>query len=676
MIDDSGRDEFFTEAQELIEAFSRHLLVIDSGYKEGTDQPETFNEAFRAIHTLKGLCGLFGAVGLAKVTHHLEDLLDEIRLGRLKINSAILDILFSSVELSHSLLAQEKETPGIQAEAVTGTAILMNSITGLTKTSPSQENKIELLDDTILSVLTEYEEHRLRTNLDAGLEIFRLRAKFNLFTIDTELNLLKERAREFGEVITYLPSGEASSTDELELDLLLATGDSLQNLQLALAASTEAIEPLATTRQSSEERGTDSVSPPLSVAPLTQVGEEVRLQEPRGAEQEQLQPHEPNLVRRAVRVDIRKLDRLMNVLGELAILKGSLQKNASNALANGERLLGRDLQRLHRNFERRLEDLQDGILEMRMVPLAQAFDRLARGVRTISRELNKEVRLVITGAETEIDKLIVEELSEPLLHMLRNAIDHGIEDHDERRKTGKPESGTIALNAYQKGNHVVLEVEDDGSGINQEELMRRAISAGSLSESKAQELDHEERLQLMFLPGVSTTTQVSEISGRGVGMDVVKTNIELIGGAVDLVSREGEGTTFTIKIPLTLAIVSALIVGSAGQRIAVPQLSVVELVRTGSNKENRIENINGTQVLRLRDRLLPVLPLNSALKLTSKDANANRFVIVMQVASHRFGLVVDEVFDTEEIVVKPISSMLRDVTEYSGSTILGDGSVI
>lgn len=316
-------------------------------------------------------------------------------------------------------------------------------------------------------------------------------------------------------------------------------------------------------------------------------------------------------------------------------------------------------------------------MKTRMQPIGNAWKKIPRIVRDTSNDLGKKIKLVMEGDQTELDRQVLELIRDPLTHMIRNSCDHGIEVPADRLAVNKPEQGTIVLRAYHEGGHIHIELRDDGAGLKTARIRQKAIEKGVVTQEEAASMSDQQIHRLIFAPGFSTAEQVTNLSGRGVGMDVVKTNIELIGGAVDLISREGEGTTFTIKIPLTLAIVSALIVGAKGQRFAVPQLSVVELVRTGSNNENRLENINGTQVLRLRDRLLPVLPLSSALKLgENEDAGKNRFVIVMQVASERFGLVVDEVFDTEEIVVKPISSVLRGVTEYSGSTILGDGSVI
>jgi two-component system chemotaxis sensor kinase CheA len=375
-----------------------------------------------------------------------------------------------------------------------------------------------------------------------------------------------------------------------------------------------------------------------------------------------------------VRVDIRKLDHLMNIVGELAIVRGALSRMAERLRNDGQRQLSAELLRLHRNFDRRLTEMQDGILEVRMVPLGQVFERLARVVRQISRELNKEIRLVITGAETEIDKLIVEELSDPLMHMIRNAIDHGIESADRRSEVGKPAAGTIALNAYQKGNHVMIEVEDDGRGIDEAAIVDKAVSLGKIERSEVGELAREEVLGLIFLPGLSTRSSVDDVSGRGVGMDIVKTNISKLGGVIDVHSEPGIGTKMTITLPITLAIVSALIVRAEAQVFALPLASVSEAL---SLDEASVRVLDGREVVTLRGSTLPICRLTRLLSLERDPDNAQRqgFVVVVALGSRRLGLVVDHLFGQQDIVIKPLGRSLRSVRGFAGATELGDQRV-
>jgi two-component system chemotaxis sensor kinase CheA len=375
-----------------------------------------------------------------------------------------------------------------------------------------------------------------------------------------------------------------------------------------------------------------------------------------------------------VRVDIRKLDRLMNIVGELAIVRGNLSRLAERLRGEGHRQLGTELLRLHRNFDRRLTEMQNGILEVRMVPLGQVFDRLARVIRQISREVEKEIRLVITGAETEIDKLIVEELSDPLMHMIRNAIDHGIEPAAERQRVGKPLAGTIALNAFQKGNHVMIEIEDDGRGIDERALLDKAAQLGKVERLAAGELTREEVLNLIFLPGVSTRKEAGDLSGRGVGMDVVKTNISNLGGVIDVQSEPGIGTKMTITLPITLAIVSALMVRVAEHVLAIPLSSVSEAISFDSAGVRVVE---GREVMTLRGTTLPLCRLGRMLGLYPEgfSAGERRFVVVASLGARRLGLVVDYLFGQQDIVIKTLGPSLRQVRGFAGATELGDQRV-
>lgn len=674
-VSDQGKEEFLSEAQDIIEAFARNLLAIDAAHKKGSSEPELLNEAFRAIHTLKGLASLFGASGLSSLTHRLEDLLDELRLGRVQLSAEVLDVLFGAVEVSHQLLASEKDEA--EGDVADGVQSVLDALNALNLGAPQSVKDAGQIDPGILAVLTEYEEHRLHANIDAGLRLFRVRVQFDLMTIDKELEGLKDSARQLGEVITYLPTGEATSPDVLELDLILASGEEIAVIVGQLGGESTIIEevptggPRTSIAPSSLAR---QASPSSLMAPSTasSVPASARSIEPGTAHEKIAQGKEQQrLSRRAVRVDIHKLDRLMNVVGELSILKGNLYGNAEIVRAELNRQVGGELHRLHRILERRLEDLQDGILEMRMVPLGQMFDRLARGVRQISRDLGKEVRLVVTGAETEIDKLIVEELGDPLLHMLRNAIDHGIEEAKTREKAKKSPAGTIALNAYQKGSHVLIEVEDDGRGVDEEKLIERAVATGAIEEQAASGLSREELMGLMFLPGLSTRDDVSEVSGRGVGMDVVKTNIARLGGVIDVQSERGIGTKMTLTLPVTLAIFRALLVKVGDQVFAVPLSAISEVI----SLEGPTREVDSREVTTLRGTTLPLCRLRSFFGLFDSSPVDKAFVVVAQVGERRLGLVVDSIAGQQDIVIKSLGASLRNVRGFAGATELGNQRV-
>ncbi|WP_421991550.1 chemotaxis protein CheW [Roseococcus sp.] len=372
-----------------------------------------------------------------------------------------------------------------------------------------------------------------------------------------------------------------------------------------------------------------------------------------------------------IRVAVDVLEDLMVLVSELVLTRNQLLQ-----LARSEEnvAFAVPLQRLSQITS----DLQDGVMKTRMQPIGNAWAKLPRLVRDLSKDLGKRIELDMRGAETELDRQVMELIKDPLTHMVRNSADHGLETPEQRRLAGKSETGRILLNAFHEGGHIVLEIGDDGRGLNTDRIKAKAMSQGLATEADLATMNERDIHRFIFRAGFSTAAEVTSVSGRGVGMDVVKTNIERIGGIVDLRSREHRGTTFTIKIPLTLAIAAALIVEAGGERFAIPQGSVLELVRVGRGDGPKVELIKEAPVMRLRDQLLPLIPLKRLLRLdVETDAPATEgFVVVTQVGAQLFGIVVDRVFDTEEIVVKPVAPILRHITMFSGNTILGDGSVI
>ena len=380
---------------------------------------------------------------------------------------------------------------------------------------------------------------------------------------------------------------------------------------------------------------------------------------------------EGKLANQTLRVNVETLEQLMTMVSELVLTRNQLL----------------EMLRRHENSEfkvplQRLSnvtaELQEGVMKTRMQPIGNAWQKLPRIVRDLSAELGKQIELEMRGADTELDRQVLELIKDPLTHMVRNSADHGLETPTERRALGKPEKGTIRLSAYHEGGHIIIEIADDGRGLNTARIKAKAIASGIVTETAAAAMTEAQIHKFIFAPGFSTASVITSVSGRGVGMDVVRTNIDQIGGTIEVKSTPGEGSSFIIKIPLTLAIVSALIVQAAGDRFAIPQLAVVELVRAQSNSEHKIERIKGAAVLRLRDKLLPLIHLQALLKIDDGAASEpeNGFIVVTQIGGQTFGIVVDAVFHTEEIVVKPMSTCLRHITMFSGNTILGDGSVI
>jgi two-component system chemotaxis sensor kinase CheA len=682
---DRAREEFFSEAQEIVDALGRHALALDASARAGRVDAETLNEIFRGVHTLKGLCGLFGAALMAGLSHELEDVLDDLRLGRLEPTPQVLDLVFRAVDMYGVVLAAERASVAAPEAEVEALLVALGSVAskeGRLGASPVAQYE---LDPGLLGVLTEYEEHRLRSNIQAGLGLYKVHVSFPLATIDTALDELKERVRPVGEIITYLPTGQGGDADGIDLDILVASAE--EGAVARVLAGTGARVEEVRRRKAADAPAAPARVPPFEPEPRTRIARDARSSPtplPPAPMRSQPAPvlapgadasREMTLrsITRTVRVDIRKLDHLMNVVGELAIVRTGIGAIGERLRGRPElRELGAEVQRLHRVLQRHLEQLQNGILEVRMVPLGQAFDKLARVVRQLSREMNKDIHFVVTGAETEIDKLIVEELSDPLMHMIRNAIDHGIEAREERMRAGKPPVGTIALNAYQKGNQVLIEVEDDGRGIDPERVVGSAVARGLLTPEEAAELAPREILRLVFRPGFSTRDGATAVSGRGVGMDVVRNNIAKLGGVVDLSSEVGIGTKVTVTLPITLAIISVLMVEVAGLTYAVPLTSIEEAIVL---EEQLVRTFDGREVMTQRGTTLPLCRLARLFGLRGDESpheRARSFVVIAQVGNRRIGFVVDRLFGQQDIVIKALGKSLGGVRGFAGAAELGD----
>jgi len=415
---------------------------------------------------------------------------------------------------------------------------------------------------------------------------------------------------------------------------------------------------------------------PIARAPASVVAIDVALEPP--PVQEHVEPAngspqvssaESNVSAQSLRVNVDVLEGLMTLVSELVLTRNQILQVAR---AQKDSDFTGSLQRLNHI----VSDLQEGVMKTRMQPVGNAWSKLPRIIRDISKDLGKKIELEMLGEATELDRQVLEMIKDPLTHMVRNSADHGIENPEDRVLAGKQDTGRIKLNSYHEGGHIIIEISDDGRGLPLEKIKNKILQNGLASETELANMTTQQIQQYIFHAGFSTADQVTAVSGRGVGMDVVRSNIEKIGGSIEMHSVEGQGTTFMIKIPLTLAIVSALIVGIDGERFAIPQLDVRELIMITPGGQNKIENINGAPVFRLRERLLPLISLRGLLGFNENEEIVARYIAVIHVGSNRFGIVVDRVFDTEEIVVKPVSSLLNGQAVFSGNTILGDGQVI
>ncbi|HEY8120286.1 MAG TPA: chemotaxis protein CheA [Myxococcota bacterium] len=666
--------EFLSEAEEILERMRDDLGACLERASAGEElAPDTLNRLFRSAHSLKGLSGMFELEALADLAHRIEDLLDAWRLGRAQPTAARLGLFEESVELfGHAL--EQLAHDGLAADFGAIVAALIARIVDENAREPAAPgaaaDALNAIDapPALLNALTEYEEHRLRESLTRGRSIFVVTAVFELASFEEKLSEISSALREVGELLSTLPSPGASGPGEIRFALLAATDLDAAALAMRLELPQSAIHVARAGRSSVAAEP----APPASAegsAPAQEAGIDLDAREAAAAESENVTLRS---VSDTVRVDVRKLDELMNLVGELALERGALSAFARRLAAEpGAARLGAELEKIHKALDRKLQDLQASVIEVRMVPLRQVFDKLSRVARRLRLDLSKQVRLEIKGADTELDKLIVEELVDPLMHIVRNSFDHGLETPDERRAAGKPPEGVIRLEASQRGNDVVITVADDGRGIDGERVRAKAVERGLVAAGA--QLSPREMLDLVFAPGLSTRAEVSETSGRGVGMDVVRTNVSALGGIAAVDSTLGAGTTVTLTLPITLAIIQALVVGVGDERYAVPLNAVREVLIPEASS---LQRSGSRELLALRGDALPVLRLRDEFAVRSGAPAAKPFAVILGLGDARLALLVDRLDGQRDTVIKPIQGPVRSVRGVAGATELGDRSAV
>jgi two-component system, chemotaxis family, sensor kinase CheA len=667
--DDRAREEFTSEAEELLDTLSRDLVEFES---QGQNvRPELVNKIFREVHSLKGLAGMLGFADISELSHSLEDMLDRLRMGKIAISKDLIDLLFDSVDGLNRLVIAINDPSMTGLVDMTSLTSRIHAIISQKPQQKADDGLSQLtLDEQTKKSLTEYEEHRLLENVRSGKHILAVEVTFDFADFDERLRALTQGLSEAGEVISTLPAIPSGNVNGIAFRLLYGSILDAAAVQvLAPEAAVSSLRKTAAVRTPAPALPS-GIFPPLDsgvlasgvLAPTEHVEEEVSLRS----------------LSQTVRVDITRLDHVMNIVGELIIEKTQLEAMARALSAGGAvqqgRIASHELGKIARNLDRKLNELQKSVIEIRMVPVGQIYSKLSRTVRKLARELNKEIELVLRGEDTELDKMMVEELTDPLMHIIRNALDHGIESADERRKKGKNPVGRVTLTAYQQGNSVVLDVTDDGRGIDPEKIRRVAIERGVLSEKDV--IDQQRANELLFMPGFSTATTVSEISGRGVGLDVVKRNIQELKGNIEVMTRLGEGTTFRISLPITLAIIQALIVDAGGEKFAIPLTSVEESLRIYSRD---IRTVERREVFTLRDFTLPLLRLADAFHIEdTRDHGPDTkwFVVVTRAGEKVVGLLVDALVRQQEVVIKSIGERLKTIPGIAGATEIGEGEIV
>jgi two-component system chemotaxis sensor kinase CheA len=642
--------EFLAEAEDILNSMGKDLLKLGKGVKAGIIDPAVLNSIFRSAHTLKGMSGIFDFTDMSGLSHSVEDTLDLLRLGRIALTDEILDNVMSAHELLVRIVASK------------GTANFTQEIEEL-QTSLVKSHRVkkarpkEQIDKEILSALTEYEEHRFRECLREGRNIFIVNVRFPITSFDKGYISLVNALKTQSEVIATLPSNRTSH-ETLFFDILIGTKNDRAFI-LNFLDKTAEVEIRVIAEPAARAHSGDHLKTEPSLEVITGHGRQ----------------HGKETLRRVsntVRVNIGKLDNIMNIISELGILKTGIASLGAQIRNDREfSVYGLELSKSEKFLDRKLGELRDSVLDVRMVPIGQLFGRFDTFINKLSRESGKEIRMVTYGDETELDKLIVEELSDPLMHIIRNVIDHAIEAPAVREALGKPKAGTITLSAYQKGNHVVMEVKDDGSGMDAEFIREKAVEKGIVSAEYAARLTRQEVLEMIFMPGFSTRDTVSETSGRGVGMDVVKENITRLSGIIDIETVKGKGSRFMLTIPITLAIIQALIVEDSGVRYAVPLNSVLEIIDLRSP-----EDCSGDrEFIKVNNRDIPSVRLSRYFNKKSAAGGDLCYGVVAGLAEHRLCIIVDALVEELDVVIKPLSRILK-VPGIAGATDMGEKGTI
>lgn len=666
---DPGLSDFIPEAEELIEVLHQNLQIIETLPDRTQVRPDIINAIFRAAHTLKGMSGMIGLTQVSQLSHHLEDMLDKLRMGKLTFSPEVFGVLVDGVDLLQKMIES-----AAQGKGALDTASMEERIQSVLSGKPQGSGLKELdgidLDPSILNVLTEYESHRLFENVRSNAALFEVKACFKLETFDTDLSALNAKIQRTGEVITTLPSISPSSGGGMEFNLIVGVPPASPPLGPEIASDQVTIREISRKGKMTARPSASASEGVAAPAPSSEPASRPAAAAPAATAQEGASLRS---MTQTVRVDIQKLDVLLNMVGELVLSKAVVSQISKELLEQaGFNGISLELLKASRMLDKRISEFQEKLVEIRMIPIGQIFDRLVRTVRRLSRDLNKEVNLMVSGEETKMDKSMVEDLADPLLHLIRNALDHGIESHEERVKANKPEVGTIHLRAIQKGNHIVIEVEDDGGGIDTSRIYKKAQQRGLIDRGK--QYSEGDLINLLFLPGFSTAEQITEISGRGVGLDVVAKNISKLSGLVDVETTLGRGTLFTITLPITLVIIKALIVRVGTETFAIPLNSVSESLMISSKE---IRTIERAEVIQLRDHTLSLVRLKDFFSLGEGEVADDRlYVIVVGLAEKRVGLVVDAIEGQQEIVIKALGGLLKEVPGVSGATELGNRKTI
>ncbi len=632
-------EDFLIEAFEMNEQLDQDLVELE----HNPEDLDLLNRIFRVAHTIKGSSSFLNLNILTHLTHNMEDVLNRARKGEIKITPDIMDVVLRSIDLMKTLLVTIRDTGS--------------------DTNNGKENEIEEAVKQLQAITSQ--------NLEGAKETSG--TKETPKEVKEEIKeKTKEEVKANKTPTAENPASDNPLADEPDLDYANMSAEEVEaEIERLLNKRQEADkERRAQKKQEAKQEVTPTKEPPK-----TEIPKAPKTETKAKAKADTEENKAPSIgVEQTVRVDVRRLDHLMNLIGELVLGKNRLIRIYSDVEEryDGEKFL-EELNQVVSSISAVTTDLQLAVMKTRMQPVGKVFNKFPRMVRDLSRELGKSIELIIEGEETELDKSIVEEIGDPLIHIIRNSCDHGIEPLEERRRLNKPETGKVQLSAYNEGNHIVIKISDDGKGLDPVMLKEKAIEKGVISERDAEGMSDREAFNLIFKPGFSTAKVVSNVSGRGVGMDVVKTNIEKLNGIIEIDSEVGVGTTQKLKIPLTLAIIQALLVGVQEEYYAIPLSSVLETVRIS---QDEIYTVDGKSVLRLRDEVLSLVRLSDIFKVDAiLESNSDVYVVIIGLADQKIGVIVDYLIGQEEVVIKSLGYYLKNTRGIAGATVRGDGKI-
>lgn len=653
---------FIEESKEHLQSLNECLLQLENE----PHNMELLNEVFRVAHTLKGMAGTMGFTKMQTLTHDMENALSAIRNGKIQVDGNLIDLLFQCLDALENYI---EEIINTGSEGKESYEILIQKLNQFLsgdsqkeeeqKTSKEGQNANKE-EQAILS-LSEYEQNAIRTGFQQGYQAYAITVYLNASCVlkSARAFIVFRTLERYGEIIKSTPAVEDIEDEKFDLEFSVVI-----------------------LSQEEKEKFTKDI---LSIAEIvdvkiTEIREETHLknpEQPKASTQENTQSltkvdqneeHENRVKPRAgktVRVDIERLDTLMNLVSELIIVKNSLEDVDRRAEQNFNESI--------EYLERITTNLHDAVMKVRMVPVERVFNRFPRMIRDLSRQLEKEIHLEMSGEETELDRTVIDEIGDPLIHLLRNAADHGLETAEDRIKKGKPASGHVYLRAYQDGNNVVIEVEDDGRGIDAKIIKQKALEKGVITSETAENMSEQELVELLFQPSFSTAATVTDVSGRGVGLDVVKTKIEALGGDIEVKTKLGKGSKFIVRLPLTLAIIQALMVQVGDEKYAIP-LNTIQTIEDIPVSE--IKSVQKQEVIVLRNTVIPIVRLHAILDVPEKEKEKNTLtIVIVRKGEKQAGFVVDGLLGQQEIVIKSIGQYLSYIKMIAGATILGDGEV-